>query len=88
MAISLGDFTAIALSAITVSLHCRCLSTIRHYQSDAAAVTAMVLLLFYFFIFYLRNRIDPMITLKQVHYAYPPMPMYFDLQLNRAEKLP
>lgn len=27
-----------------------------------------------------------MITLKQVHYAYPPMPMYFDLQLNRAEK--
>lgn len=27
-----------------------------------------------------------MITLKQVHYAYPPMPMYFDLQLNRDEK--
>lgn len=27
-----------------------------------------------------------MITLKQVHYTYPPMPMYFDLQLNRAEK--
>ena len=27
-----------------------------------------------------------MITLKHVHYAYPPMPMYFDLQLNRAEK--
>ncbi|MBP4133376.1 thiamine ABC transporter ATP-binding protein [Gallibacterium anatis] len=28
-----------------------------------------------------------MITLKQVHYAYPPMPMYFDLQLTRTEKV-
>lgn len=28
-----------------------------------------------------------MITLKQVHYAYPPMPMYFDLQLTRSEKV-
>ena len=28
-----------------------------------------------------------MITLKQVHYAYPPMPMYFDLQLARSEKV-
>ncbi|KGQ33292.1 thiamine ABC transporter ATP-binding protein [Gallibacterium genomosp. 2] len=27
-----------------------------------------------------------MITLKQVHYTYPPMPMYFDLQLTRTEK--
>lgn len=28
-----------------------------------------------------------MITLKQVHYAYPPMSMYFDLQLARSEKV-
>lgn len=28
-----------------------------------------------------------MITLKQVHYAYPPMPMYFDLQLAQSEKV-
>ncbi|MGY6772587.1 thiamine ABC transporter ATP-binding protein [Gallibacterium sp. ZY190522] len=28
-----------------------------------------------------------MITLKQVHYTYPPMPMYFDLQLAQSEKV-
>lgn len=53
MAISLGDFTAIALFGNNgfTSLPLLLYRQLGHYQSDAAAVTAMVLLLFYFFIF-------------------------------------
>lgn len=52
-AISLGDFTAIALfgSDSFTSLPLLLYRQLGHYQSDGAAVTAMVLLLFYFFIF-------------------------------------
>ncbi|MFC0308223.1 thiamine/thiamine pyrophosphate ABC transporter permease ThiP [Gallibacterium trehalosifermentans] len=59
-AISLGDFTAIALfgNDSFTSLPLLLYRQLGHYQSDGAAVTAMILLLFYFVIFLFTEQND------------------------------